>query len=163
MCEGAQFRLSKKIYLIINTKSVNAAIRRDAAEGKAITEEMRSYHSSRDGFFQQKVLCSFFISTLIVVRQFSGPGKKLSLTSKQISNKPTLYPDPVGSPVVPCWLLWHGLKYETWRCDPKQAICMHEFTWTSLFFGHYGQNNAAPARLSGTWSRRAKSSKNTIV
>ena len=89
--------------------------------------------------------------------------KKLNLTSKQISNKPTLYPDPVVSPAVPFLLLWHGLKYESGCCDPKQAICMHELTWTSLFFGHFGQHNAAPVPLSGTWSRRAKSSKNTIV
>ena len=113
-------------------------------------------------FFQQKLLCFLWISTFVVPQLFS-PGKKLNLTSKQISNKPTLYPDPVVSPAVPFLLLWHGLKYESGCCDPKQAICMHELTWTSLFFGHFGQNNAAPVPLSGTWSRRAKSSKNTIV
>ena len=113
-------------------------------------------------FSQQKTLRFRWISTFIVPQLF-GPGKKLNLTSQQISNKPNLYSDPVGSPVVSCSLLCHGLKYESGCCDPKQAICMHELTWTSLFFGHFGQNNAAPVPLSGTWSRRAKSSKNTIV
>ena len=113
-------------------------------------------------FSQQKVLCSLWISTL-VVQQLFGPGKKLNFSSKQIYNKPTLYPDQVGSPVVSCSLLWHGLKYKRGRCDPKQAICMHELTWTSLFFGHFGQNNAAPVPLSDTWSRREKSSKHNSL